>query len=61
MKSRPALRDVVRSVVTPKLKEWAELVAWGLLALVSLTLVTLPGDQTSAGIDWLIRSLEPGR
>jgi hypothetical protein len=61
MKGRLALRRALRSVVPPRAKDLAELLIWGLLALVALALVMLPGDQTSAGINWLLKSLEPGR
>jgi hypothetical protein len=50
--------DAFRSIASPSSRELAELLLWGLLALVSLTLVFLPGDQTLQGLEWLFRSVE---
>jgi hypothetical protein len=61
MKARLPLRRAFRSLAKPSAKELAELVTWGLLALVALVLVMIPGDQTAAGIDWLFKWLELGR
>jgi len=50
--------DAVRSIASPNSRELAELVLWGLLAVISLTLVFLPGDQTMQGLEWLFRAIE---
>jgi hypothetical protein len=60
MKTRLLLRGAFRSFAKPSVKELAELVTWGLLALAALVLVMIPGDQTAAGIDWLFKRLEVG-
>lgn len=62
--SRPPVKpysliyDAVRSIASPNSRELAELVLWGLLAVISLTLVFLPGDQTMQGLEWLFRAIE---
>lgn len=58
MKAYGFLREAVRSVASPTSKELAELTLWGLLAVIALILVILPGDQVMGGIEWLIRCLE---
>lgn len=58
MKPSAFLREAFRSFAGPTSKELAELTLWGLLAIIALILVILPGDQVMAGIEWLIRSLE---
>ncbi len=58
MKPYVFLRQAFESVASPTSKELAELTLWGLLAVISLILVILPGDQVMAGIEWLIRCLE---
>jgi hypothetical protein len=50
--------EAFRSIAGPNRREFAELILWGLLAVVSLTLVFLPGDQTFQGLEWLFRSIE---
>jgi hypothetical protein len=50
--------DAVRSIASPSSRELAELILWGLLAVISLTLVFLPGDQTLQGVEWLFRAIE---
>lgn len=58
MKPYWVILDAFRSIASPSSRELAELLLWGLLALVSLTLVFLPGDQTLQGLEWLFRSVE---
>ena len=58
MKAHLPLLGAFRRFVSPSAKELAELVAWGLLALVALSLAMLPHDQTAAAIEWLFRWLE---
>lgn len=60
MKVRPAWRGALRSLVAANTRELLEVVAWGLLALLALTLVMIPGDQTAAAIDWLFKRIEVG-
>ena len=62
---RPAVKpysvivEAVRnSISSPNSRELAELILWGLLALISLALVFLPGDQTLQGLEWLFRTVE---
>jgi hypothetical protein len=50
--------DAFRSIASPSSRELAELILWGLLAVISLALVFLPGDQTLQGLEWLFRSVE---
>ncbi|HEX6842605.1 MAG TPA: hypothetical protein VF113_13800 [Stellaceae bacterium] len=50
--------NAVRSIASPSSRELAELILWGLLAVVSLTLVLLPGDQTLQGLEWFFRAVE---
>jgi hypothetical protein len=50
--------DAFRSIASPSSRELAELILWGLLALVALALVLLPGDQTLQGLEWAFRSVE---
>ncbi len=50
--------DAFRSIASPNSRELAELILWGLLAVISLALVFLPGDQTLQGLEWLFRSVE---
>jgi hypothetical protein len=50
--------DAFRGITSPNSRELAELILWGLLAVVSLALVFLPGDQTLQGLEWLFRSVE---
>jgi hypothetical protein len=50
--------DAFRSIASPTSRELAELILWGLLALVALALVLLPGDQTLQGLEWVFRSVE---
>jgi len=50
--------DAVRSIASPSSRELAELILWGLLAVISLTLVFLPGDQTLQGLESLFRAIE---
>ena len=58
MKPHLVIFDAFRSIASPSSRELAELVLWGLLALIALVLVFLPGDQTLQGVEWLFRSLE---
>lgn len=60
MKVRPAWRGALRNLVAANTRELLEVVAWGLLALLALTLVMIPGDQTAAAIDWLFKRIEVG-
>jgi hypothetical protein len=60
VRARVSLRGAFRSFAKPSVKELAELVIWGLLALVALVLVMIPGDQTAAGVDWLFKWFEVG-
>jgi hypothetical protein len=60
MKTRLLIRGAFRRFATPSVKELAELLTWGLLALAALVLVMIPGDQTVAGVDWLFRRFEVG-
>ena len=58
MKPYSVIFDAVRSFAGPNSRELAELILWGLLAVVSLTLVFLPGDQTMQGLEWLFHAVE---
>ena len=58
MKPYSVIFDAVRNLASPNSREIAELILWGLLAVVSLTLVFLPGDQTMQGLEWLFRAVE---
>lgn len=58
MKPYSVIFDAVRSIASPNSRELAELVLWGLLAVISLTLVFLPGDQTMQGLEWLFHAVE---
>jgi len=50
--------DAFSSIASPSSRELAELILWGLLALISLALMFLPGDQTLQGLEWVFRSVE---
>jgi hypothetical protein len=50
--------DAFRSLASTNSREYAELILWGLLAVISLALVFLPGDQTLQGLEWLFRIVE---
>lgn len=50
--------DTFRSIASPNSRELAELTLWGLLAIISLALVFLPGDQTLQGLEWLFHTIE---
>ena len=58
MKPYSVIFDAVRGIASPNSRELAELILWGLLAVISLTLVFLPGDQTMQGVEWLFRAIE---
>lgn len=58
MKPHWVILDAFRGIASPNSRELAELILWGLLAVVSLALVFLPGDQTLQGLEWLFRSVE---
>lgn len=58
MKPSLVIFNAVRSIASPSSRELAELILWGLLAVVSLTLVLLPGDQTLQGLEWFFRAVE---
>lgn len=58
MKPSSVIFNAVRSIASPSSRELAELILWGLLAVVSLTLVLLPGDQTLQGLEWFFRAVE---
>ena len=58
MKPYSVIYDAVRSIASPNSRELAELILWGLLAVISLTLVFLPGDQTMQGLEWLFHAVE---
>lgn len=58
MKPYLVIFDAVRSIASPGSRELAELILWGLLAVISLTLVFLPGDQTLQGVEWVFRAIE---
>ena len=58
MKPYSLIFEAVRSIASPNSRELAELILWGLLGVISLALVLLPGDQTLQGLEWLFRAVE---
>jgi hypothetical protein len=58
VKPYSVISEALRAIAGPNSRELAELILWGLLAVASLTLIFLPGDQTLQGLEWLFRSIE---